>query len=109
MMTGSSMSCTTTIWIALVVFPMPSVAVHVTRLVPTAKTEGASLVTVTAPQLSLKLALPSSTFVAEQIPGLVFTTKFEGETREGGVTSWTTTVLVRVTELPEVSNAVRTT
>src|SRR5881296_2140682 len=109
MMTGSSVSWTTTIWIALVVFPWPSVAVQVTRLVPTGKTDGASFVTVTPPQLSLKMGSPKSTFVAEQRPGSAVTSKSDGETRKGGVTSSTTMVLARTTALPEVSNAVRTT
>src|SRR5690348_10467902 len=106
MIAGGSKSWTTTVWTALELFPWPSVAVQVTRLVPTGKTEGASFVTATAPQLSPKTGLPRSTFVAEQRPGLAVTNKLDGEIRRGGVVSRTTTVLVRATALPEVSNAV---
>src|SRR6266849_749415 len=98
MIVGSSISWTTTIWIALVVFPWPSMAVHFTRLVPTGKIDGASFDTVTEPQLSLKVGLPSSTFVAEQIPGLAFTSKLDGAARRGGVVSTTFTVRVFVAE-----------
>src|SRR5437763_9709212 len=99
-MPGGSMSWTTTTWNAFVEFPWSSVAVHFTRLVPTGKIEGASLVIVTAPQLSLKVGLPRSTLVAEQIPALAFTSKLDGAARRGGVVSTTLTVRVLVAALP---------
>src|SRR5438093_13086383 len=59
--------------------PLPSVAVQVTRLVPTGNCAGALLVTVTEPQLSLAAVVPRVTPVAKQDPALALTVTSAGQ------------------------------
>src|SRR5437016_14243901 len=77
-------------------FPLLSVAVHVTRLVPTGNCAGALLVTVTAPQLSLAVGLPRATPVAKHVPALALTVTSAGQVIVGTCVSWTVTVKVQV-------------
>src|SRR2546427_3054735 len=70
---GTWLSRTTTRCWQVVVLPLLSVAVQVTRLVPVGNCAGALLVTVTAPQLSLAVGLPNATPVAKQAPELTLT------------------------------------
>src|SRR5437660_3286651 len=63
--TGPWMSRTITRCWQVAAFPLLSVAVQVTRFVPTGNCAGALLVTVTAPQLSLAVGLPRATPVAK--------------------------------------------
>src|SRR2546425_2919785 len=65
---GTWLSRTTTRCWQVVVLPLLSVAVQVTRLVPVGNCAGALLVIVTAPQLSLAVGLPNATPVAKQAP-----------------------------------------
>src|SRR6059036_713686 len=88
------------------VLPLPSVAVQVTRLVPTGNCAGALLVTVTAPQLSLAVGLPKATPVAKQVPALALTVTSAGQLTVGGCVSRTVTVNVQVLVLPLLSLAV---
>src|SRR2546428_7600043 len=65
---GTWLSRTTTRCWQVVVLPLLSVAVQVTKLVPTGNCSGALLVTVTEPQLSLAVGLPNATPVAKHVP-----------------------------------------
>src|SRR3989442_1654903 len=98
--TGPWVSRTITRCWHVAVFPLPSVAVQVTRLVPTGNCAGALLVTVTAPQLSLAVGLPKATPVAKHVPALALTVTSAGQVIVGGCVSWTVTVKVQVLELP---------
>ena len=71
--------------------PLVSVAVHVTKLVPTANCVGALLVTVTAPQLSLAVGLPKTTPVAKQVPPFALTVTSAGQVIVGATPSRTIT------------------
>src|ERR1700719_825829 len=104
--TGGWMSRTITRCWQVAVFPLLSVAVQVTRLVPTANCAGALLVTVTAPQLSLAVGLPRSTPVAKHVPALALTVTSAGQVMVGSCVSWTVTVKVQVLVLPLLSLAV---
>ena len=64
--------------------PLVSVAVHVTRLVPTGNCAGALLPTVTAPQLSLAVGLPKATPVAKHVPTFALTFRSAGQVIVGG-------------------------
>src|SRR6266404_803640 len=81
--TGAWMSRTITRCWQAVLLPLPSVAVQVTRLVPTGNCAGALLVTVTAPQLSLAVGLPRATPVAKQAPALARTVTSAGHVIAG--------------------------
>ena len=63
----------------VVVLPLVSVAVHVTRFVPTGNCAGALLLTVTAPQLSLAVGLPNATPVAKHAPAFALTVTSAGQ------------------------------
>jgi len=52
----------------LAVFPLLSVAVHVTIFVPTTNCAGALLVIITPPQLSLAVGVPKTTLLPKQDP-----------------------------------------
>ena len=64
--TGGMLSVTVTIWAQVAVFPLASVAVQVTVVVPFGKTAGALLLTVVPVQLSLIAGVPRFTPVALQ-------------------------------------------
>ena len=67
-----------------VLLPPPSVAVQVTKFVPTGNCAGALLLTVTAPQLSLAVGLPKATPVAKQVPAFALTFRSAGQVIVGG-------------------------
>src|SRR5438876_165502 len=105
-MTGPWMSRTITRCWQVALLPLLSVAVQVTRLVPTGNCAGALLVTVTAPQLSLAVGLPIATPVAMHVPALALTVTSAGQVIAGTWVSWTVTVKVQVLVLPLLSLAV---
>src|SRR4051812_31671359 len=88
------------------VFPLLSVAVQVTRFVPTGNCVGALLVIVTVPQLSLAVALPRVTPLAKHVPTLAFTVTSAGHVTAGTWVSMTVTVKVHWLVLPLLSAAV---
>jgi len=47
-----------TVWVAVLVFPLSSVAVHVNVVEPRGNTAGASLETITGPKISEAVAVP---------------------------------------------------
>ena len=61
---GAWLSTTITRCVQLLALPHPSVAVQTTGFVPTGNCEGALLVTLTLPQLSKAVGLPSDTLLA---------------------------------------------
>src|SRR3990172_6554611 len=69
-MVGGSQSQTVIFWVQDEQLPAASQAVQVTTVVPTGKHAGASLATLTTPQLSLTVGAPRAT-VAQQTPGSV--------------------------------------
>ena len=86
--TGGSVSVTTTVWTQVAALPPASCAVQVTRLVPTGKLAGASFVMVTAPpQLSVATGVPRETLVAPHKPGEATTVTRAGQEIVGGVVS----------------------
>src|SRR5262245_58881110 len=91
------------------VLPLASVAVHVTRLVPTGNWAGALLVTVAVPQLSVAVAWPRRTPVAKQTPGLALTVTSPGQSITGGSASRTVTRCGQVVVLPVESVAIQVT
>src|SRR5882672_10660893 len=82
---GSWLSVTITRCWQVAMLPLLSVAVQVTRFVPTANCAGALLVTVTLPQLSLAVGLPKTTPVAKQAPTFALTVTSVGQVIVG---SW---------------------
>ena len=90
---------------AVDVLPAPSVAVHVTIVVPAGNTEGASLITVVPEQLSLYVALPKFklSFEVPHCPASVLTTRFAGAVISGFSASVTVTLKVAESHVPEVS------
>src|SRR5262249_10148402 len=68
-MVGGCVSLTITVCGQVMLLPWLSVAVQMTVLVPTGKSEGASFVRVTGPQLSDTIGAPSATLVAPHRPG----------------------------------------
>src|ERR1700719_688205 len=98
--TGGWMSRTITRCWQVAVFPLLSVAVQVTRLVPTGNCAGALLVTVTAPQLSLAVGLPRATPVAKHAPALALTVTSAGQVIVGCWMSRTMTRCWQVAVLP---------
>src|SRR5205823_6077071 len=89
--------------------PLLSVAVHVTRLVPTGNCAGALLVIVTEPQLSLAVGLPKATPVAKQLPAFALTVTSAGQVIAGACTSRTITRCWQPALLPLLSVAVHVT
>src|SRR5438105_11087423 len=104
--TGPWISRTITRCWQVAVLPLLSVAVQVTRLLPTGNCAGALLVTVTAPQLSLAVGLPRATPVAKHVPALALTVTSAGQVTPGGCVSRTVTVNVHWLVLPLLSLAV---
>ena len=78
---------TVTVCVAVAVFPLASVAVQVTVVVPIAKGGIASFVNVGVPQLSEPVGVPKATPEAVQSPASVFTVTFVGAVMVGFVTS----------------------
>src|SRR5688500_19784968 len=89
-MTGGVWSTTFTVCAAVAVLPLASVTVHVTVVVPSGKTDGASFVTLNA-QLSLACGVPNATFEAEQAVASVPTVTAGGAAMVGSVLSATVT------------------
>src|SRR3954470_23150978 len=91
----------------VVILPLLSVAVHVTRFVPFGNCAGALLVTVTAPQLSVAVGVPNATPVAKQAPEFTLTVTSAGQVIVGASVSRTTTRCWQVAMLPLLSVAVQ--
>src|SRR5713101_7051483 len=108
-MEGGWLSVTITSCGQVAVLPCESVAVQITVLVPTGKIAGALLDTVTTPQLSEKVGVPSVTLVAPQRPGEATTVTSAGQVIEGGWLSVTITSCGQVAVLPCESVAVQIT
>src|SRR5437867_6734318 len=83
---GDSASTTVTCCMAVAVLPAGSVAVHVTDVVPSGKMAGALFVTVTVPELSEAVAVPSPGDAA-QVPDEVVTATSAGAVIVGGIAS----------------------
>src|SRR6185369_3381270 len=99
---------TTSCW-QMAMFPLLSVTVQVTRLVPAGKMAGALFVTDATPeQLSVVTGVPSATLVALH-PELADTTTLGGQVMAGGVRSRTTTSCWQLAEFPPTSVAVQVT
>ena len=95
-MTGGVTSLTVTLKVQLFVFPAASVAVAVTVVVPTGKTEpDAGLLTIVgAPQLSLPVTVKFTT--AEQVPTGALTVISAGQEMLGSSSSVTLTVKLQL-------------
>jgi len=83
---GDSASTTVTCCMAVAVLPAGSVAVHVTDVVPSGKMAGALYVTLTVPELSEAVAVPSGGD-APQVPDEVVTATSAGAVIVGGIVS----------------------
>src|SRR5207244_9919057 len=86
-------------------FPLLSVTVQVTTLVPTENCAGASFVTVTVPQLSLVVRLPRTTLVVPHAPASASIVTSAGHVIVGACESRTVTVKVQTLVLPLLSVA----
>ncbi len=73
-------------------FPLPSVTVQVTVVVPNGNTAGASFVVEATEQLSFVVAEPKLTPLAVQRPASALTVTFEGQEIVGSSVSFTVTV-----------------
>ena len=89
---GSSTSVTTTFWVAVAVFPNPSVTVQVTIVVPNRKTAGALELYEATVQLSATIGVPKATPVAVH-PVFVFIATSAGALIVGLVTSKTVVIV----------------
>ncbi len=98
---GAVVSTTVTLCVAVELFPLPSTANHVTRVVPSGNTDGASLVTVTV-CTSVTFGATRSTGVDEDTAS---TTISSGCTIVGLVVSTTFTFCVSVARFPTTSIA----
>ena len=105
---GNTDSLTVTICVAVDVFPLPSVTVHVTVVAPSKKADGALLVTLATEQLSEVTGVPKTTPVAEQ-PKLAIIVIAVGATIVGFVISVTVTICVAVAVFPLLSVTVHVT
>ena len=90
-MVGFTLSVTFTVWVAVVLFPEPSVTVQVTVVLPKGKVVGALLVTEATEQLSAVVGVPRTTPVAVQAVFVVAAT-FDGAVMLGLIVSSTITV-----------------
>src|SRR6185503_16966085 len=106
---GCWLSVTITRCWQVAVFPLLSVAVQVTRLVPTANCAGALLLIATVPQLSLAVGLPKTTPVAKQAPAFALTVTSAGQVIAGCWLSVTMTRCWQVAVFPLLSVAVQVT
>src|SRR5215213_4525581 len=88
-MTGGVTSTTVTVCVAVAVWPLVSVTVHVTVVCPSGNEDGALLVTVGTPQCAPATGVPSETLAAgtEQETGSALTVTFAGAVIVGGVLS----------------------
>jgi hypothetical protein len=91
---GLCVSLTITVCWQVAVFPLLSIAVQMTRLVPIGNCAGALFVTVGVPQLSLTVGLPKVTPLAKHAPAFAFTVTLAGQIMLGGCVSVTVTVNV---------------
>jgi hypothetical protein len=105
---GKVVSLTVTVCVAVLMFPLPSVTVQVTVVIPNGKAVGALLVVEATEQLSAVTGVPKTTPVAVQ-PTLVFTETFAGAVIVGKVVSVTVTVCVAVLMFPLPSVTVQIT
>ena len=101
-MLGDSSSTTVTTCVAVVVFPDPSVTVHVTVVSPNGNAVGALLTKDATEQLSVVVGVPKLTLVAVH-PVLVFTVNAVGAVILGGSLSITVTVAAAELVLPLTS------
>src|SRR3989475_4892391 len=99
-MVGGWVSLTITVCGQVTLLPELSVTVQITEFVPTGKSAGALLVTVTGPQLSDTVGVPSVTLVAPHRPGEAIIVTRAGQEIVGGWVSLTITVCGQVTLLP---------
>src|SRR5439155_22109424 len=99
-MAGGWVSLTITVCGQVTLLPWLSVTVQMTAFVPTGKSAGALLVTVTGPQLSDTVGVPSVTLVAPHRPGEAIIVTRAGQEIVGGWVSLTLTVCGQVTLLP---------
>ncbi len=90
-------------------FPLRSVTVHVTVVLPTGNTTGASLITEATPQLSLVVAEPSTTDVDSHTPPSAVILISLGAVIVGRISSSTVTVEVQVETFPWISVTVNVT
>jgi hypothetical protein len=98
------LSTTVTTCVAVAVFPEPSVAVHVTVVLPSGKLAGALFDAVTL-QLSAIVGVPKVTFVnaVAQVPASTFTVTAAGAVIVGSILSSTVTVAAPEAEFPLLS------
>src|ERR1051325_1447389 len=89
---GGCVSLTITVGLQVAVLPALSRTVQVTMFVPTGKLDGALLVIVATPQLSLTVGGGNVTLVAWQRPLLAVTVSSAGQVIVGGCVSVTMTV-----------------
>src|SRR5688572_1351522 len=105
-MVGAAPSVTTTFWVHVLEFPLASVPVQVTTVVPIGKTAGALLVMAMLPgQLSDAVGVPSDTLVAVQF-AFAATLTVAGQLKVGLTLSTTSTVKLQVAEFPAASLAI---
>ena len=109
-MIGTVLSVTVTSWVALAVLPAGSVAVHVMVVAPTTNVLPAGTrVTVTVPELSEAVAVPSVALLTvvehAAAPGPVKAVTATGAVIVGAVLSTTVIVCARVAKLPAASVA----
>jgi len=104
---GGSVSCTVTVKLHRLVFPLASVAVQFTAVTPLINVapEGGAQITVVPLQLSVADAVNVTT--ASQRPAVVFVTIFVGQTTTGASRSCTITRNAHVAVFPLVSCAVQ--
>src|SRR6185369_12301585 len=100
---GSCVSLTMTVCGQAALLPWLSVTVQITMLVPTGKSEGTLLVTVTGPQLSATVGVPRVTLVAPHRPAEALTVTRAGQEIVGSCVSLTITVCGHVAMLPWLS------
>jgi hypothetical protein len=106
---GSSISVTVTICSQVAMFPLPSVTVQVTVVLPSGNTAGASLVTEAIEQLSSTVGVPRTTPLAVHSSASVFTATGAGQTIVGSSTSVTVTICSQVAMFPLPSVTVQVT
>ena len=86
-MVGLVSSITVTVWVAIVIFPLPSVTVQVTVVTPIGNAIGALLVILAIEQLSVTVGVIKFTPVAKQVDADKFSAI--GAVITGAVTSTT--------------------
>ena len=94
---GNTESITVTIWFAVVLFPLISVAVQVTVVVPIGKIVGALFETTVPEQLSSITGVPKLTPVNEHV-AVTCKIRSAGATKVGKIVSITVTVKLHVWE-----------